>query len=97
MAWLKRIIPWAFCLAWILSWEASPSDGVTGYKVYSGPDKASVVFLEDVGNVLQVTITVDKDHKCFGVTAYDATMESVLSEIVCAKPKKIKNFQREIN
>ena len=78
-----------------LSWDPSPTDGVTGYKVYykqgdmnypfdgTGADQGSSPV--DVGDVLSTTLTDLPDGEVFyfSVTAYvDADQESSFSNIV---------------
>ncbi len=72
-----------------LSWDASPSSDVAGYKLYAGSDaEVSTLVLGspiDVGNVLTYTLTdVDgAENQYFAVTAYDADgNESGFSNIV---------------
>lgn len=75
-----------------LSWDASPTPGVTGYKVYYDTDTQlpmdSTAATEgsspiDVGNVLTTTVTVPDGTWWFAVTAYDAAgYESSFSNFV---------------
>ena len=69
-----------------LSWDASPSEGVTGYKVhYSVNTDQPFPVILDVGNVLtaQVVDLPDDTGYYFSVSAYDAAgFESVYSNIV---------------
>ncbi|MBN2426846.1 MAG: fibronectin type III domain-containing protein, partial [Deltaproteobacteria bacterium] len=85
-----------------LSWEPSPSSGVTGYKVYYqggsnvAPLTGTGAYLNgtqvdspvDVGNVLTVTLTgLDDDPLySFAVTAYNDSTESAYSTIVTEEP-----------
>ena len=85
MAWLRKLLPWFFV---ILIWDASPSETVTGYKIYY-TDHVDT-YIVDVGDVLTTEIDVR-----FGIdwyfyaTAYDAAgNESVPSNTVDTKPKK---------
>lgn len=66
-----------------LSWDASPSDGVTGYKVYYNCQSSDLPFAGteaaqpspiDVGDTLSATVEGIADNLgCyFAVTAYDA-------------------------
>ena len=79
MAWLRRLLPWLFV---ILLWDASPSETVTGYKIYY--TDLSVSHVIDVGNVLTTPIDVPMDRAWyFKATAYDADgNESVFSNEV---------------
>ena len=91
MAFLKRLLPWLFCLVVTLSWDASPTAGVTGYKVYAGPLGGPYVLVAKVGNVLTKTLGNEHDGKCYCVTAHDDKgNESVCSNIVC---DEIQDFQ----
>ena len=72
-----------------LSWDASPSSDVAGYKLYAGSDAdVSTLIIGspiDIGNVLTYTLTgVDGEQvQYFAVTAYDADgNESGFSNIV---------------
>ncbi len=72
-----------------LSWDASPSSDVAGYKLYAGSDAdVSTLIIGspiDIGNVLTYTLTdVDgAENQYFAVTAYDADgNESGYSNIV---------------
>lgn len=38
-----------------LSWEASPSPGVTAYRIYSGPVTGGYVEVQEVGNITETT------------------------------------------
>ena len=75
-----------------LSWDASPSADVAGYKVYIGGSEAPPFAVAnspiDVGNVLTYTVPDlqgDQDYY-FAVTAYDAAEnESTYSNIVVSK------------
>ncbi len=84
-----------FCAEVTLSWDASPTASVTGYKVYyqqndPTPPLNGVGAVEgtspiDVGNVLTTTITglQDNTNYYFTLTAYDASgYESSYSNIV---------------
>ena len=76
----------AFAKDVTLSWDPSPSAGVTGYNVHysTSVDQPFPVIL-DVGNVLtaQVVDLPDDTGYYFSVSAYDAAgFESVYSNIV---------------
>ena len=78
-----------------LIWDASPSVGVTGYKIYyqaapyvagqwDGTSATEGNSPLDVGNVLtyQLNDLPDGTVYCFGASAYDGSAESGLSNIV---------------
>jgi hypothetical protein len=68
-----------------LSWDASPSTGATGYKIYYGLTSDSLTDVVDAGDVLTFTLPDLEDTigYYFGVTAYNqVNQESVLSNIV---------------
>jgi len=93
--WLKRWLPWLFLLVVTLSWDASPSAGVVGYRVYGAESLDATKFrmIADVGNVLRTTIP-SSGASCFAVTAYDGSgNESALSNVVCTQ---IQNFKFEV-
>ncbi len=84
-----------FCQDVTLSWDPSPTDGVTGYKVYYTKDMTEYPFQGigadqgpspvDVGDVLSTTLTnlPDDETFYFSVTAYvDDSQESSYSNIV---------------
>lgn len=78
----------------ILTWTApttneddSPLTDLGGYSVYTGPDAASLSFLEDVADPAAVThqLTLPTGITYFGMTAWDTEdprNESVMSNIV---------------
>lgn len=56
-----------------LAWDASPSEGVTGYKVYFGEASRIYPFVYDAGGVLQYTVeglSIGTTY-FFAATAYD--------------------------
>lgn len=67
-----------------LAWDASESEGVTGYKVYIGASSGVYDRTEDAGNVLTYTVLDLAYGKkfYFAVTAHDATQESAYSNEV---------------
>jgi hypothetical protein len=92
---LVNSINTGFCQDVTLSWDPSPTDGVTGYKVYykqgdmnypfDGTGAAEGSSPVDVGDVLSTTLTDLPDGAIFffSVTAYvDETQESSYSNIV---------------
>ena len=119
MGWLRRLLPWLFGLLLLivpadichaktvtLSWDASPTSTVTGYRAFVSlnSDMSSTLLSHDAGNVLTLTITdlADTSEHWFCVKAYDAEgTESVCSKIVNSPPVgdvpgKIQNFRFEI-
>jgi len=71
-----------------ISWQASLSSGVQGYKVYYGRDKNNLESFIDVGNALQANIfqLLSDTVYYFAIKAYDkAGNESQMSEIVSAR------------
>jgi hypothetical protein len=61
------------------AWDASVSEGVTGYKVYWGTAQGSYANPVDVGNVLAYSINHPGVQRHYAVTAYNATHESEFS------------------
>ena len=76
----------AFAKDVTLQWDASPTDGVTGYKVYmSSTNTMNNPTSVDVGLVLTQVIAnlPNEDGLYFAVTAYNAVQqESVYSNVV---------------
>jgi hypothetical protein len=70
-----------------LAWNASPSDGVTGYRLYYGSDKGTLSETADAGTNLILTIQLTPGPTYyFGVVAHDAGgHESPLSNEVSYK------------
>lgn len=67
-----------------LAWDASESEGVTGYKIHVGTQSGTYDRTEDVGLVLTYTVMDLAYGKrfFFAATAYDATQESAYSNEV---------------
>lgn len=67
-----------------LAWDASTSEGVTGYRVYVGASSGIYDRTEDVGNALTFTVRDLAYGKryFFAATAYDPTSESAYSNEV---------------
>ena len=56
-----------------LTWDASPSTNVTGYRIYYGAATGDYTVVKDVGNVLTAVLTNIPTTKIFiAATAYDA-------------------------
>ncbi|CAN8142890.1 exported hypothetical protein [uncultured Thiomicrorhabdus sp.] len=66
-----------------LSWDASPSSGVTGYKIYYGQDSFNLEFSKNAGDTLTTDITgLQAGTWYFAATAYNNDAESTLSNVV---------------
>lgn len=88
-------------LAVTLSWDPSPSPGVTGYHVYAGVDADHLAQVLSLGPVLSVSVP-GVEPRCFAVTAHDDQgYESVFSNIVCSQagalPGEILDFRFEVH
>ena len=55
----------------LLTWDPNSESDLDGYKVYYGEAPRLYTISEDVGNVTQNIVTVDKDLMYIAVTAYD--------------------------
>lgn len=57
-----------------LTWDASASSGVTGYKIYVGRSSGNYFRTDDAGNVLTYTVrNLGQGTYYFTCTAYDAS------------------------
>jgi len=65
-----------------LAWDASPSVGVTGYRLYYGTNSRSYGFVTNAGPALTQAVRLPHPGRWFfAATAYDANgLESVFSE-----------------
>jgi len=90
-----RCIQWMVCVAVVLvavavaqgqrvtlAWDASPSAGVTGYRLYYGTNSRSYAFVTNAGLVLtQAVILPHPGRWFFAATAYASNgLESVFSD-----------------
>jgi len=55
-------------LGTLIVWGPSPTEGVTGYNIYFGPDWGSLTKIADVGNVLE--FPTDLEPGVYAATAY---------------------------
>jgi hypothetical protein len=66
-----------------LSWDPSPTPGVTGYVAYYGNSPENLQYSRDVGNVLTAKIDdLSPGDWYFAVTAYNPAEESAYSNMV---------------
>ena len=70
----------------ILSWQPSPSPGVTGYRVYQGTSSNGVFMLAGATTGLTLTLTnLATSELWFRGTAFNATEESTFTPAVMLK------------
>ncbi len=75
-----------------LSWDASPTQSVTGYRLYDRPTANSGIayHMTDVGKVITATISLpDNGQRDYYLTAYDSSQESAESNHVQAVPRYV--------
>jgi hypothetical protein len=58
-----------------IPWDASPSAGIAGYRVYYGTNSRTYPFVVNAGNVLSNTVALPQRGRWyFAITAYDTNL-----------------------
>lgn len=87
----------AFSAGYTLSWDASRTAGVTGYRLYYGANNEGGPYSEsvDVGNVLAYAVNIPdfslSTKYCFVATAHNADTDNVDTESVYSNEVCVKN------
>ena len=100
--WTTVVMAWAcvvFAQSVQLTWDASPSSEVAGYRAYYGTNSRSYAFTIDSGLVQTQRVTLPRRGRWFfAVTAYDTNaVESEFSNEVQYESKPVAPFVRGAN